>query len=1013
MPSAEEVLLSLKPKSETMLGEPPPFPIEGFIAEQGEKRGVTVDATAREGMASSVFPVVRPFLAQGYNSVSALNRGISVFAEHLDTMSEFLENRGLGKRGEIFKKIADYYDADSKKWRERAEKVGINFVDELVSEAVGGAVPGITEFLLGVPYAGFLGAAEAEKAGENPIAGALIEGAKRYSLGGIFRAIGPLKQYLRTPIMGGVLGLEPAIEGAPKEDIAKAIGAGMVYSITSPGGQMGLNEVRQNLRKQIPKVKPIIPEKDVLKTEPKVEEIVKNKERLVEPLEEVLPIEPKSEAKVEGRLLEEFPERKGEPEIRDRKYWKTVEEAERTAEGAKFVMREIQKEEPQINIVQPNRTSLDKAYKTLEEKGFEDTLKYTYESKELLPVEKGALFNVLMEQSQKVGDWAKFVEVMDSYSLYLVDLGRGVQIASVWTKNTPMGFIKWAEKQLEGVSKKYGWADTLLGRQKVTLTEKDKLYLTQEFMRIQKIPEGIEKSNELLKLVDYVAVKVPPSVSELIDAFRYQNMLSSPRTQERNIMWNMVNTFIARPGDLATAGSIDFVLSGLRGKERTAYAKDALIYYKEAINAVPNALNAFRSSWKMEAGEKMGKPEMGLEYKSVFEQARAKQMPKALTVVQRFMEASDRFNAMLIASGEKAVRIKNGMSEVQAEMFAKSLAEKYLLRDKLDPKDPSLSYFSKAIEGLGVLMQEGRHLPVMGKPLSWFVPFLRTPIKVGVQMIERSPLGLARSKIDLDSAAMLVSGGVATGIGALFAYMGETTWSPPSDPKEKEWFYSSGRKPFSFKVNEKWVPAWYLGPYALAFMFPVAINHYTKETKESLTDGQVEQIASIAEGLTRFISSQTSAQSIGNFFSFMAGDIDYNIKNQLGFALGQAIPASSMVRYINMAIDPIYRKPEGLWEQITKDIPYLSKELTPRVTPFMEESRRDLFNMLLPYDIGVTKEEYEGLYPWIKIEQRMNYLDNKMRKLIEKMGKGEFKDKHFDEMMKIFESAPKVFEPLE
>ena len=1025
MPPTVEEILGPKPQTvESILGppplaqvEPPPFQIDRFIDSVGEERGIPVDATERDGFSRAMWPLARPFLAQGYNAVSALNRGSAHFYEGLDLAAEFIANRTGKEKGKLFEKIAKESLEKADHWQKRAQDVGINFFDELISDAIGGFPGGVAGFALDVgsifTLPAMRGFAKAERTGENPFVAALLEAAQTKTLHMMFKAIAPLKKYLGAPLMGAIFGTQEAAvapEGEAAKGFAKGFGTGLGYSILSPGGQMGLGELIRDARVQKAfKPEPRIPESEIIKNDPIVDSLIAKKERFVEPPK---PPEPGRVGKVipERPLAEQFAPHPGEPEIRPRKYWETVEEAERTAPESQRIMREIQEHEPQINIVQPNRTSLEKAYKTLEEKGAEETLQYTYKGEGLSPVEKGALFNVLMEKAQKEGDWAKFVEIMDSYSLYLVDLGRGVQIASVWSKSTPMGFIKWAQKQLDGVNKKYGWADTILGRKKAVLTEEDKISITQEFMRIQKMPEGPEKSNEMLKLIDNIAVKVPPSVSELIDAFRYQNMLCGPQTQERNIMWNMTNTFITRPMDLATSGVIDFIGANLRGKEREAYVKDAPLYLKEAINAIPNALTAFKNAWKQEAGEIMAKPELGVEYKTPFEKARAKQIPKALTIVQRFMEASDKFNSMLIASGEKAIQMKKGVGELEAEIKAKAIAEKYLVRDKLDPNDPSLSYFSKALEGLGVLVQEGRHLPAIGKPLSWFVPFIRTPIKVGVHMIERSPLGWARGNIDLDSAAKLVSGAAVTGIGALFAYMGETVWAPPSDQEEKEWFYASGKKPFSFKIGEKWVPCWYLGPYALAFMFPAAVKHYWQETKQSMTDDDLDKLGNIAEGIARFISSQTSAQSIGNFFAFMAGDIDYNIKNQIGFTIGQFIPLSAMVRYVNKAIDPVFRKAEGVWEQTIKNIPFLSEELPARTKPFMEESRREFFNLFLPYDIGVEDEAYERLYPLIKMQQRQKYIDNKMNTLVEKMGKGDMREKHFDEMIKIFNAAPKVFE---
>lgn len=1011
-----EVSLSYRPSEEkrwvlggaiNSLPEPPPFDLDGLVNDL-VFRTPGGNADTKDGIAATLWPMVRPFAAQGYNAMSAMNRGFATFVAHIDGILEFMADKRQGGKGislsaiagPALKSIADYYDSDSQRWAKRAKEVGINFFDELISEAIGGGPYGVGEFMLGVPYATLLGAARAEKKGENPLVGALVEGAKRYSLGHIFRAMEPMRRYLKTPVMGGVFGVQTAAEGGEPSDIAKAIGTGMMYSLASPGGIMGLNEIRRQLKIQYPKlmseVGAVGKDIDAIKNDPRVDKIVEKKQRLSEKKEEGL---------TEG--LPTIPKEAGES---PRSWWETVEDAARTDPILKDKMAEIQAEEPVVNIVQPNRMNLEKAYKTVDMMGEDKSLLHARESTELTPVEKGAIYQVLMEKSQHTGNWDGFIKVMDEYSLYLVDLGRGVQIASVWGKSTPMGFIKWAEAQLEKVNSKYGWFDTILGRKKAFLTAEEKAQIAQDFVAINKMPDGIEKSNEMLKLIDDIAVKVPPSVSELIDAYRYTNMLSSPQTQERNILPNMTATFIERPFELALKGGIDYVQSGLRGVDRQAYISDVPIYYKNAINSIPNALVAFKAAWNMEYSDLTQKPDIGIEMKTQFEQARAKQIPKVLTVVQRFMEASDKFNSMLIASGESAIKQSHGMDKSEADAAGKAIAQKYLLRDQLDPSDPSLSYFSKILSEVGVLIEKGRKMPALGKPLSWVVPFLKTPINFGIQNIERSPLGWIRGSIDLESASKLTTGAIMTGIGAMFAYMGETIWTPPTDEKEKEWFYATKRKPFSVKIGEAWIPFWYLGKYSLAFGFPAAIKHYTQESKESLTDTQLEEIGKIATGVAHFVGSQTSAQSIGNFFSFMAGDIERDPVSQIGFMLGQAIPAQGLVRYINKGVDTIYRKPEGLWETFMKDVPGFSQDLPSRKTPFMEESKRDFFNMFLPYDIGITDEAYEEMYLWKNIESKQKYLRNKLKSLNKKMKEGDIKEKHFDEMIKIFEGMPKVYE---
>jgi hypothetical protein len=212
-----------------------------------------VDGVPQTHFADMVSPWVRPWEAAGYSAAEALNRGMAGFATHLNTLSEYVGKKIGIEPGGIFKKSATQYNQNVDYWKKRADEVGTSFFQELVSEAVGGAVPGIAEFLLNVPYAAMLGAAEAEKSGENEIAGALLKGAKRGILGAVLHAMTPLNQYLRAPSMGAVFGTQAALEGADTKEVAKAFGTGAIYSMMSPGGRYGLNEMADNARSYLGK----------------------------------------------------------------------------------------------------------------------------------------------------------------------------------------------------------------------------------------------------------------------------------------------------------------------------------------------------------------------------------------------------------------------------------------------------------------------------------------------------------------------------------------------------------------------------------------------------------------------------------------------------------------------------------------------------------------------------------------------------------------------------------------
>lgn len=193
---------------------------------------------------------VKPWMAVGYTAGAALNRGIAGFAQNLDSLAEYIETKTGLERGGAFREAAKTYDANREYWQKRADEVGVTFLQELVGEALGGAVPGIAEFMLNIPYAAALGAAkESRKGGENELGAAIVEGAKRGILGKIFHAIAPLKRYLQAPVMAGTFGAQAAFEGGDTRDVAKGVGTGLIYSAASPGGRYGLNEIRDLNRK--------------------------------------------------------------------------------------------------------------------------------------------------------------------------------------------------------------------------------------------------------------------------------------------------------------------------------------------------------------------------------------------------------------------------------------------------------------------------------------------------------------------------------------------------------------------------------------------------------------------------------------------------------------------------------------------------------------------------------------------------------------------------------------------
>ena len=168
--------------------------------------------------------IARPFKSQTFKTAEALNRGIGSFSQNLHELSEYVGTKTGMQPGGAFEKGAQTYLENAEYWRKKAEETNPSFVDEMIGEAIGGAVPGIAEFMLNVPYAAITAAKDAAKRGDSETFGAIIGGAKRYVLGRIFHALGVLPKPVAAPAMGGVFATEAAASGGTPEEVAKSFG---------------------------------------------------------------------------------------------------------------------------------------------------------------------------------------------------------------------------------------------------------------------------------------------------------------------------------------------------------------------------------------------------------------------------------------------------------------------------------------------------------------------------------------------------------------------------------------------------------------------------------------------------------------------------------------------------------------------------------------------------------------------------------------------------------------------
>lgn len=493
--------------------------------------------------------------------------------------------------------------------------------------------------------------------------------------------------------------------------------------------------------------------------------------------------------------------------------------------------------------------------------------------------------------------------------------------------------------------------------------------------RIRKAGADMEKVRESAGNVDWNDAKavdkffrefVKPTFSDVLTEYRYNNMLSSPRTFARNALGNLITTAVARPATLGAESLVDLATYATTlGRKGTAKSlMDLPRYYIDAGKSIPRASRAFMDSWAGKSAMTFADMEERVPVNAAWGPI-AKSLWDKFRIPTKALEATDRMMMTLVSEAEKARLVRNGMSVAKAEDEAERISKYWLLRQGFDEKSVKgeghvLKALSETTGWLDSYMAQAKS----GKALKWFVPFVRTPMNLAKMWIEFSPVGLTTipgSRNKKEQLAKALVGSTLSYLGFQMALDDRTTWGIPTDPEAKRLFFASGKKPYSVKVGDSWIPMMYAGPWAFALALPAALRYHDEESPEALTNSQIKKISKSVGSLAELLSSQTFMEGIGNFVDIVRGDPDANVEKALAFNSSQLVPMSGLLRWVSTIVDDTYRKADSFAEAVQRDIPYLSKYLEPYRTPDGKLSTRGPYSYLAPYDIGRENEEYADM----------------------------------------------------
>lgn len=178
-----------------------------------------------------------------------------------------------------------------------------------------------------------------------------------------------------------------------------------------------------------------------------------------------------------------------------------------------------------------DRTSIDRAVRTIEEKGYQRALEEfsTQVRKGLVSKDIATLGQQLLVNAANAGDGKATAELLSLYAQMETTAGQAVQAASILRKLAP--------------------SDQLYAAQHVVIELEKTIQKNYKDLEITIDPALIEEFNQqtdqtgrdavLDKIKDNVAAQVPATWQDKWNAWRYMAMLFNPRTHIRNIVGNV------------------------------------------------------------------------------------------------------------------------------------------------------------------------------------------------------------------------------------------------------------------------------------------------------------------------------------------------------------------------------------------------------------------------------------------------------------------------------------------
>ena len=488
----------------------------------------------------------------------------------------------------------------------------------------------------------------------------------------------------------------------------------------------------------------------------------------------------------------------------------------------------------------------------------------------------------LMIEAARNGDDAVAMKVLADLAAMGTQAGQVVQASRLLKKLGPTGQLYYVQKAVDRLNKQ--------NEGRIAKGRMDPIVIDQKLAEAVILAETDEQMKEAMNaLIKDIADKLPVSLKDKWDAWRYLAMLFNPRTHVRNFVGNAIFAPIRFTKDLLAAAGEQALIKDPMERTKSAAARLGSAKYNDVREFAAADFDEMEP--QITGTGKMNPLNEIMNRREIFKSPVFKWLNKvsdfndaALTKEDMIFLKKAYVNAMtqFIAAKDLSLEELNDGSFESGRILNDARAYAALEAQKATYRD-----FNR----LASALNNAKRAAGVGWLIDGLMPFTKTPMNILRRGVEYSPVGLAKGIYDgligvrkgdvtaaqaIDKIAAGMTGSMVAILGYALASMGLARGGGDDDDKKEALESSEGHQKYSLEIGDNSYTIDWAAPVALPFFVGVEIYN-------QLTDGGQVTIWDWANALTMIADPMMSLSMLDGLNSTLAsvryGDSDEAISS--------------------------------------------------------------------------------------------------------------------------------------